>query len=177
MGFGFQAICGRGNFLQLDRWWRVWTSCFFFCLDPGSLPYPPCFPPWLCARTLSRLCSRTFQLLLNLFQTSAWTSLLPWVGVQDTFGHIGTPKLVLALVIFAVLKYSIIRCISVKVVDSVAPKLLLILGCDFFPTKLGQSAIWSLVIRLYTIKRQFQAMHNLKSESSVPVFSLHIFSH
>jgi hypothetical protein len=91
------------------------------------------------------------------------------VGVQDTFGHIGTPKLVLALVIFAVLKYSVIPCISVKVVDSVAPKLLLILGYDFFPTKLGLSAIWSLVIRLYTIKRQFQAMHNLKSESSVPI--------
>jgi hypothetical protein len=38
-------------------------------------------------------------------------------------------------------------------------------------TQLGVS------FRLYTIKWQFQAMHNLKSESSVPVFSLHIFSH
>lgn len=65
---------------------------------------------------LSRLCSRTFQQLLNPFQTSSWTSLVPWVGVQDTFGHIGTPKLVLALVIFVVLKYSVIRYISVKVV-------------------------------------------------------------
>ncbi|PWZ13684.1 ATP-dependent DNA helicase PIF1 [Zea mays] len=50
----------------------------------------------------------------GLSGNSAWMSLLPWVGVQDTFGHIGTPKLVLALVIFVVLKYSVIRCISVK---------------------------------------------------------------
>ena len=31
--------------------------------------------------------------------------------------------------------------------------------------------------RLYRVKRQFQAIHSLKSESSVSVFGLNIFSH